>query len=138
MVDCTSTLICNEWTELYFPVGDAAEGLENGKLKLWVRGGSEKDSDLWLDVSDIKLCSSDPSAKAWRIFTLIIIIALSAAAAVILTLILVSGAQRRRRKRKKKHGSTKFRNRQVQRQPQDIVSSDNPAAQEDQPPSDLK
>lgn len=138
MVDCTSTLICNEWTELYFPVGDAAEGLENGKLKLWVRGGSEKDSDLWLDVSDIKLCTSDPSAKAWRIFTLIIIIALSTAAAVILTLILVSGAQRRRRKRKKRHSSTTFRNRQVQRQPQDRVSSDNPAAQEDQPPSDLK
>lgn len=137
LLDCTSTLICNEWTDLYFPIGDAADGIENGKLKLWIRGGSEKDSDLCLDVSYIKLCSSDPSAKAWRIFTTIIIIALIAAVMVFLALILIARAQNKRRRRKRRRSAIS-RNRQTLRQPQDRASSGIPPAQEDQPPSGLR
>lgn len=134
MIECVSTLICNEWTELFFPIGDAVTGLENGKLKLWVRGGSESDTDLFLDVADITLCTSDPAAKAVRIFLTILITVVVVIAAGAAVLILVSIT---RKKRKRIH-RLRTAVQQAQTRSQYTESSGTRKSQEEQPPSDLR
>lgn len=135
MIECTSTLICNEWTELFFPIGDALSGIENGKLKLWVRGGSENDTDLYLDVSNISLCSSDPAAKALRIFLTILITVLAIIAVAAVILIIVSLVRKKHRRRRKTH-RIRTALRQAPMQSQGRATSGNPGSQDGQPPSD--
>ena len=98
VIDCSSTLICNEWTELRFPIGSTAKGLKNADMCLWIRGGSEKDSDLWLDVSSISLCSADPAARARKVFTAILISALILAVTVAAVIILLSVYRKKHRR----------------------------------------
>lgn len=106
VIDCTSTLICNEWTELYFPIGSAAKDLKSVKLRIWIRGGSEKDTDIWLDVSNVKLCSADPTAGARRVFIGILTVAMILAVLVIAVLTVSSLLRKKRKRRSKRRVSS--------------------------------
>lgn len=96
VLDCSGTAKTGEWIDLYFPIDSACFSEKTGEatLKLWVQGGTESDSELFLDVASVSLLDSDDINPAKTIFLILILVA--AAVVTIFLLIFLFTGQRRK------------------------------------------
>ncbi len=85
IIDCSSSVECNEWTELTFELTDTVKSLMSGKkcrVKILTKGEFDNDGSSFLDVQYLCIGSRDSSSAIVRTFVAAIIAVLIILAAI--------------------------------------------------------